>query len=235
MMKQLMLPTVQRGQRAREQHARHAQPEGERIGDDHVIQVDEGRTDEGRAEQHAAEGLGGREKQPAGEEERGRERFDERIPETETPAAAAGPAPQHKPAQNRDIVVPLDRRAAGAVRARGDHRLTRRDPVNADVEKAADAGAEQKARPAGRTTETAFANLTNGLVLHPRFENDYTDSGLGHNGAAGGTPTFVAGVIGTNAVQVNTVSASKLYNYVWSPPHRTWRSSQTTASRSRFG
>jgi hypothetical protein len=61
-----------------------------------------------------------------------------------------------------------------------------------------------------------FANLTNGLVLHLSFEGDQlTDSsGHGNNGVAGGTPTFVPGRIGTNAVSVNTVHASGIYNYV---------------------
>jgi hypothetical protein len=53
-------------------------------------------------------------------------------------------------------------------------------------------------------------------VLHLSFEGDQlTDSsGHGNNGVAGGTPTFVPGRIGTNAVSVNTVHASGIYNYV---------------------
>lgn len=43
----------------------------------------------------------------------------------------------------------------------------------------------------------AFANATNGLVLHLKFDGDYSDSsGRGNNGTAVGAPTFVAGQIG---------------------------------------
>ena len=43
----------------------------------------------------------------------------------------------------------------------------------------------------------AFANATNGLVLHLKFDGDYTDSsGHGNNGTPVGSPTFVAGRIG---------------------------------------
>jgi hypothetical protein len=62
-----------------------------------------------------------------------------------------------------------------------------------------------------------FANLTNGLVLHLSFEGDsLTDSsGYTNNGIAGGSPAFVPGRIGTNAVFVNTVSESNIFNYVY--------------------
>jgi hypothetical protein len=64
----------------------------------------------------------------------------------------------------------------------------------------------------------AFANLTNGLVLHLRFDNDVKDtSGLGHDGVANGSPIFVLGQIGSNAVQVSTLQASNAYNYVSVP------------------
>ncbi|HZR16079.1 MAG TPA: LamG-like jellyroll fold domain-containing protein [Verrucomicrobiae bacterium] len=42
-----------------------------------------------------------------------------------------------------------------------------------------------------------FANATNGLVLHLKFDGDYVDaSGRGNNGTPVGTPAFVAGKIG---------------------------------------
>jgi hypothetical protein len=54
----------------------------------------------------------------------------------------------------------------------------------------------------------AFANLTNNLVLHLKFDGDYRDvSGRGNNGTPMGTlsgPTFVAGKIGGNAVHVDS-------------------------------
>jgi len=62
-----------------------------------------------------------------------------------------------------------------------------------------------------------FANLTNDLVLHLKFDGNYLDSSGRHNDAAPqGTPgpTFVPGKIGSQAVSVNTVSASSIFNYV---------------------
>src|SRR5262249_26149722 len=61
-----------------------------------------------------------------------------------------------------------------------------------------------------------FANLTNGLVLHLTFEgNQLTDSsGHGNNGTSGGSSGFVAGQIGTNALSVNTLHGSSIFNYV---------------------
>jgi hypothetical protein len=62
-----------------------------------------------------------------------------------------------------------------------------------------------------------FANVTNGLVLHLSFEGgQLTDSsGNGNNGYAGGSPSFVPGRIGTNAVYVNTDTANSIFNYVY--------------------
>ena len=43
----------------------------------------------------------------------------------------------------------------------------------------------------------AFANATNNLVLHLKFDGNYSDtSGRGNNGTPVGTPTFVAGQVG---------------------------------------
>ena len=55
-------------------------------------------------------------------------------------------------------------------------------------------------------TTPAYANVTNDLVLHLKFDGDYTDaSGRGNNGLAVGAPKFVAGAVGSNAVHVSTV------------------------------
>ncbi|MGH7972161.1 MAG: LamG-like jellyroll fold domain-containing protein, partial [Limisphaerales bacterium] len=63
-----------------------------------------------------------------------------------------------------------------------------------------------------------FANLTNGLVLHLRFDNDLADSsGLMHDGVSNGMPVFVPGLIGTGAVQVSTAVTSSNYNYISIP------------------
>jgi len=56
---------------------------------------------------------------------------------------------------------------------------------------------------------TGFANVTNNLVLHLRFDGDDTDSsGRGHNGTPVGSPAFVTGVIGSQALQYTTTSAT---------------------------
>ena len=63
-----------------------------------------------------------------------------------------------------------------------------------------------------------FANLTNSLVLHLRFDGNTRDSsGLSHDGKTNGTPVFISGQIGSNAVQVSTLQASNAYNYVSVP------------------
>ncbi len=60
----------------------------------------------------------------------------------------------------------------------------------------------------------SFANVTNGLVLHLNFEGDSLadSSGQGNDAYADGSPSFVPGQIGTNALYVNTQQASGIYN-----------------------
>jgi hypothetical protein len=71
--------------------------------------------------------------------------------------------------------------------------------------------------PLGLTT---FANLTNDLVVHLKFDGNYADSsGRGNNGTPIGTnyqsgtpgvgPTFVAGKIGSSAVHVDSEGTSQ--------------------------
>jgi hypothetical protein len=51
----------------------------------------------------------------------------------------------------------------------------------------------------------AFANVTNDLVLHLKFDRDYTDySGHTNNATAVGSPTFVAGIVGSGAFHYST-------------------------------
>jgi len=60
-----------------------------------------------------------------------------------------------------------------------------------------------------------YANLTNGLVLHLNFEGNYNDtSGHGNNGTPVGSPTLVAGKIGSQALSVSTDTTNSIYNYV---------------------
>jgi len=61
----------------------------------------------------------------------------------------------------------------------------------------------------------AFALVTNDLVLHLKFENDYSDaSGRANNGSAMGSPLFVPGKIGANALRYNTDTTNGFYNFV---------------------
>jgi hypothetical protein len=55
------------------------------------------------------------------------------------------------------------------------------------------------------TPQPAYANLTNGLVLHMKFDGDLTDSsGRGHNGTAVNSPQIVPGIIGSGALEYST-------------------------------
>ena len=66
---------MQSGDRERHQHADDAQPEGEDVGNDQVVEVDEGRGDEAADKEPAGggdagiEGAAGRKTQPAGDKE----------------------------------------------------------------------------------------------------------------------------------------------------------------------
>lgn len=54
-----------------------------------------------------------------------------------------------------------------------------------------------------------YANVTNDLVLHLRFDGDATDSsGRGNNGTLVGSPGFVTGVIGSKALQYATTTTT---------------------------
>jgi hypothetical protein len=60
-----------------------------------------------------------------------------------------------------------------------------------------------------------FAYLTNGLVLHLAFEGNYNDtSGRGNNGTPQGSPSLVAGKIGSGALSYSTDLGLAAYNYV---------------------
>jgi Concanavalin A-like lectin/glucanases superfamily/Immunoglobulin domain/Immunoglobulin I-set domain len=58
-----------------------------------------------------------------------------------------------------------------------------------------------------------FANLTNDLVLHLKFDGDLLDSsGRGNNATSNGSPTFVAGKLG-QGFHYNTDNTNGIYNY----------------------
>jgi hypothetical protein len=55
--------------------------------------------------------------------------------------------------------------------------------------------------------QPTYAYYTNGLVLHLKFDGNYSDSsGRGHNGTAVGAPTIVGGKIGTGALHFQTAT-----------------------------
>jgi Concanavalin A-like lectin/glucanases superfamily/Immunoglobulin domain len=60
----------------------------------------------------------------------------------------------------------------------------------------------------------SFANVTNGLVLHLSFEGDSLadSSGQANDAYADGSPSFVAGQVGTNALYVNTQQGNGIFN-----------------------
>jgi hypothetical protein len=61
-----------------------------------------------------------------------------------------------------------------------------------------------------------FANATNGLVAHYKFEQDFRDAtGRGNDGRPIGSPTFVPGRIGQWALQYLTDTNRGVYNFVY--------------------
>jgi len=60
----------------------------------------------------------------------------------------------------------------------------------------------------------SYANVTNNLVLHLKFDGDTTDtSGRGNNATPVNSPTFVAGKVGSGAFHFNTDTTSDTHNY----------------------
>ena len=119
---------VQRGGLAHERgmnragdEAGDAAAEAEAVGDDVVVQIDQaGRgqaADEDGVDERGDE-VGRAVAHPDGEEEKGHAGLDHPVARVDLRAAAGGAAAQHPPAEDRQIVVPGDRRAAGrAMRA----------------------------------------------------------------------------------------------------------------------
>jgi hypothetical protein len=59
------------------------------------------------------------------------------------------------------------------------------------------------------------STLTNSLLCHLTFDNNYNDdSGNSINGTPSGTPTFVAGKIGAGAVSLTTLQDASEIDYV---------------------
>lgn len=60
-----------------------------------------------------------------------------------------------------------------------------------------------------------YLNATNGLVLHLKFDGDYSDAtGRGNDGSPVGSPVIIPGKIGTGALKYSTDAANMIYNYV---------------------
>jgi len=68
---------------------------------------------------------------------------------------------------------------------------------------------------AGWGNPSQASSLTNGLLCHLTFDNNYNDdSGNQINGTPMGTPTFVSGKIGSGAVSVTTLKDASEIDYV---------------------
>ena len=132
--------------------SRHAAAQAEAVRDDVVIEIDQAgggqAADHDRVDERRHR-VGRPVLQPDRHEKERHADFHQPVAHIDARAAAGGPAPQHQPTDDRQIVVPGNRRAAGgAVRAGADDRAVQRNAVNADVEKGADAGAHHKGKNA---------------------------------------------------------------------------------------
>src|SRR6202035_1659032 len=86
---------------------------GDPVGDDAVLEVDQGGGDDYQDEDDAeGDGRRGVVYEHGADAERGREPLDQRIAERNRDSAAATVAAQEQPRQQRDVVVGLDRGAA---------------------------------------------------------------------------------------------------------------------------
>ncbi len=89
-------------------HARHRSANGYFVGDNEVLEVDEGRGDKERDENPVSDRHRPRERFPdAKEKERGQE-LDGEIAEGNADAAVSAFAAQEEPAQERNVLVPLE-------------------------------------------------------------------------------------------------------------------------------
>jgi hypothetical protein len=64
-------------------------------------------------------------------------------------------------------------------------------------------------------TAPAALDVSEGLVLHLKFDGDYLDfSGRGNHGTPMGAPSFVAGQVGSGALHYSKDTSSSIFNYV---------------------
>jgi hypothetical protein len=125
-------------QRAAEHERERRGGERQPVGDDLVVEVDERDRHEERhqhdPEDEARRVTGVHERDRP--EEDGGHHLDGRIALGDRRRAAATAPAEQQPREDRDVVVRLDRRVAGAaVRARRDERLAPRQAVGDDVQK----------------------------------------------------------------------------------------------------
>ncbi|MCX6924069.1 MAG: immunoglobulin domain-containing protein [Verrucomicrobia bacterium] len=63
--------------------------------------------------------------------------------------------------------------------------------------------------------QPSYVQMTNGLVVHLTFDGDCNDSsGRGNSATPQGTPDYVPGLIGSNAVHYSTDTGAGTFNYV---------------------
>src|ERR1051326_653476 len=132
-----------------EQEANQHTAERDAVGDDVELEIDE-RPDEQHRDEHAIRdhhepAAVVLELTPDEKPERGVQEFNQPVPKRKLRATLVTLAAQRKKTDERNVVVPRDRRiAAPAVRAGADNGLIPRHPPDADVEKASPTCAEDE-------------------------------------------------------------------------------------------
>ena len=109
--------------------------DGDFVGNDEMLEVDEGRDDQERHENPVGDRHLPREKFPDAEKEQRGQKFDREIAKGDAVAAIRAAAAQEEPAHQRDVLVKRDLFLAGRTKrpARFVDRQIERQPVDADV------------------------------------------------------------------------------------------------------
>ena len=144
-------------------NAPHRHRQQDLVRDDAVLEVDPGDRDQHGGEREldhevVAEPV----RQDDGAEDQARDQLDQRVAGGDARRAVTAAAAQEEPRDDRQVVPGPDRRvAAGAVRGRGDERLSAREAVGDDVQERPDDQSEGGcdgdfhlfvSKPAGRET-----------------------------------------------------------------------------------
>src|SRR5216683_6533680 len=124
--------------------------EGDFIGDDEVLEINERRDDESGQQQtihHRQRRRLPPDGEPTAEEGRGGQQFDPKIADRDRRAAVRAPAAKKQPGEERNIEMPGNRIAAmRTMRPGSNQALSAGHPVDADVQKAPDDAAKGEER-----------------------------------------------------------------------------------------